>query len=212
MGTINCINSIGWKTAQLKAIETIKLQKIKRIELYYNNPATCNYCNTVLSYDKRKNKFCSHTCSAIKANSGYNRHSGTSVKNRTCLNCGISLLGKSCHAKFCCNACNVEYNAKISLNEWLTKGIFEAKMLTAYGRNYYLKDRGMKCEECGWDKINPTTGKSPLNVDHIDGDCTNNVPENIKLLCPSCHSLTPTYGSLNKGKSKRIKRYKLKSE
>lgn len=45
----------------------------------------------------------------------------------------------------------------------------------------------------------------PLEVHHIDGNCTNNKEENLQLLCPNCHSLTPNSGSLNKGNSKRYK-------
>lgn len=63
-----------------------------------------------------------------------------------------------------------------------------------------------KCEKCGWGEVNPYTGKIPLQVHHIDGDCTNNSEENLQLLCPNCHSLTETYGGLNKGNSKRTKR------
>jgi len=64
-----------------------------------------------------------------------------------------------------------------------------------------------KCEKCGWGEINPITNRIPLEVHHIDGDCTNNRIENLQLLCPNCHSLTSNFGSVNRGKSKR---YKLK--
>jgi 5-methylcytosine-specific restriction endonuclease McrA len=33
----------------------------------------------------------------------------------------------------------------------------------------------------------------------------NHNEKNLNLLCPNCHSLTPTYGSLNKGNG-RLKR------
>jgi 5-methylcytosine-specific restriction endonuclease McrA len=33
----------------------------------------------------------------------------------------------------------------------------------------------------------------PLELDHIDGDRRNNRDENLRLLCPNCHALTPTY-------------------
>ncbi|RNL74095.1 HNH endonuclease signature motif containing protein [Streptomyces sp. I6] len=33
----------------------------------------------------------------------------------------------------------------------------------------------------------------PLEVDHIDGDWRDNRPENLRLLCPNCHSATDTY-------------------
>ncbi len=33
----------------------------------------------------------------------------------------------------------------------------------------------------------------------MDGDWRNNAAHNLTLLCPSCHSLTPTYRALNRG-------------
>jgi len=62
---------------------------------------------------------------------------------------------------------------------------------------------GHKCSKCGWDKINPITGKRPLQVNHIDGDSSNSKKENLEVLCPNCHSLTHNYGSLNRGKGRK---------
>lgn len=41
----------------------------------------------------------------------------------------------------------------------------------------------------------------PLELDHIDGNSSNNNLENLRLLCPNCHALTPTYRGKNKRKS-----------
>lgn len=65
-------------------------------------------------------------------------------------------------------------------------------------RNFLVREANHKCSECGWNKVNPSTGNVPLEVDHIDGVSTNNSRDNLKVLCPNCHSLTPTYKSLNK--------------
>ncbi|MFC8102010.1 HNH endonuclease signature motif containing protein [Streptomyces sp. NPDC057363] len=42
----------------------------------------------------------------------------------------------------------------------------------------------------------------PLEVDHIDGDWRNNRIENLRLLCPNCHSTTDSY----RGRGKAITR------
>lgn len=60
--------------------------------------------------------------------------------------------------------------------------------------------RGQRCEQCGWDKVNPVSGRVPLHVDHITGDRSRNRPEELRLLCPNCHSLTPNYQHLNNPK------------
>ncbi|MFH8784861.1 HNH endonuclease signature motif containing protein [Streptomyces roseoverticillatus] len=40
----------------------------------------------------------------------------------------------------------------------------------------------------------------PLEVDHIDGDWRNNRIENLRLLCPNCHSTTDTYRGRGKAR------------
>lgn len=40
----------------------------------------------------------------------------------------------------------------------------------------------------------------PLELDHIDGDRTNNLIDNLRVLCPNCHALTDTYRGKNIGK------------
>lgn len=39
----------------------------------------------------------------------------------------------------------------------------------------------------------------PLELDHIDGNNQNNNLNNLQLLCPNCHALTPNYRGKNKG-------------
>ena len=47
-----------------------------------------------------------------------------------------------------------------------------------------------------------------MHIDHIDGDFANNEKENLRFLCPNCHSQTETFGSkrLKKEKNTKIKK------
>lgn len=77
-------------------------------------------------------------------------------------------------------------------------------------RSYLLEEAGYQCQdgrsECGnWSGYNPKSGRSCLTVDHIDGNCMNNSIENLKVMCPNCHSMTPTYGALNKGNGRAFR-------
>lgn len=56
------------------------------------------------------------------------------------------------------------------------------------------------CEICGWAQQAPD-GRIPLELDHINGDRHDNRLENLRILCPNCHSLQPTH----RGKNKRVK-------
>ena len=42
-----------------------------------------------------------------------------------------------------------------------------------------------------------------LHLDHIDGNPRNNVIENLRLLCPNCHSQTDTYCGKNYNRNKK---------
>lgn len=70
-------------------------------------------------------------------------------------------------------------------------------------QSYKLKKRlisvGLKheyCELCGWAKMSQD-GRIPLELDHINGNKTDNTIENLRILCPNCHSLQPTHRGLN---------------
>ena len=57
-----------------------------------------------------------------------------------------------------------------------------------------------RCALCGTEAV--WRGRPlPLEVDHVDGDWRNNRIENLRLLCPNCHSTTDSYRGRGKGRA-----------
>lgn len=73
----------------------------------------------------------------------------------------------------------LQYNGKFIINTRLRKMLNEAG----------LKEN--KCESCGL--IEWMDEPIPLELDHINGDNEDRRLENLRVLCPNCHALTPTY-------------------
>jgi hypothetical protein len=147
-------------------------------------------------------KFCSQNCSASFNNKLRKRKAYSENKRNKCLNCKNIVKNKFCNSK-----CHGEYRRKI-----IFKKIENGDINIYFGsyKNYLISKFGEKCMECGWDKVNPFSKKIPIELEHIDGNSENNKLENLKLLCPNCHSLTSTYKALNKGNGryKRMEKYK----
>lgn len=69
------------------------------------------------------------------------------------------------------------------------------KVLRGYVERHHVIS--YKCSVCGCDG-HWQNGTISLELDHIDGDNTNNEIENLRYLCPNCHALTNTYRGKNK--------------
>ena len=73
----------------------------------------------------------------------------------------------------------------------------DANIITDKIRKKLLRE-GLKqyvCERCG--NTQWMNQPIPLEVHHIDGNKNNNELNNLQLLCPNCHALTPTYRGKN---------------
>lgn len=87
-------------------------------------------------------------------------------------------------------------------NDRLLATPFDMIISTERKRKRVILDQDGKCARCGIDKWN---GKQiVLELDHINGDRSDNSRQNLECLCPNCHSQTPTWRGRNVNKSVRI--------
>lgn len=171
--------------------------------------------NTDCTRSTSNPKYCSRKCAVTVNNQNQRRN--TSASPRKCTWCGS--LTPTLVIHYCNEQCRVamedkrirdrdyrrirknsETDAKVYAI-WSTgdvQGLVSREgFLTVAARRLLLRVRGAACEICDWSEVHPITGNVPVTVDHIDGDAANNLLENLRVLCPNCHSLTATYGSLN---------------
>jgi len=108
--------------------------------------------------------------------------------------------------QFCSNKCQGEFKSKLLTTQWLNNKISplnQNNTLKPWARKYLFEKSNNKCSLCGWNQINKFSQKIPLETDHIDGNHNNNKINNLRVLCPNCHSLTPTYKNANKGHGRK---------
>lgn len=182
-------------------------------EAYERSPKACDACCEVLSYElfkaDPKRRFCNRSCAAsVTANRLGTGTKGYATRGLTCLGCNQKYDGRG-GSYYHSNECRIEHRKSILVKKWLAgevSGSGATGNIRSPLRNYVLEQAGHKCSDCGWHRVHPKTGKVPVQIDHIDGNSTNNVLSNLRVLCPNCHSLTLTYGSLNNGNGRDARR------
>lgn len=119
-----------------------------------------------------------------------------------CINCEAPLIRYGINIKYCSNSCQHTYQNNLFIKRWLhgeeTGCVGKTLQLSKPIKRWLKESRGSACEVCSWDGKHPIDGKSLTEIDHVDGDASNNRPENLKILCPNCHSMTTTFRARNK--------------
>lgn len=84
----------------------------------------------------------------------------------------------------------------------ITSGLFDGCNFTPRVKELFSKtERGKnyQCEFCGNKGIH-NESKLVLELDHINGRRTDNQENNLRWLCPNCHSQTSTYCGRNRAR------------
>ena len=116
---------------------------------------------------------------------------------KTCGACGKRMPPQK--KKFCSSSCHALSRKKAYIASWIAG---EVSGSTKYGtsdfvRNYLIQKQKGRCADCK----RKTWRKKPitLELEHADGRWKNNSPGNLRMICPNCHSQTPTFKAKNKG-------------
>ena len=157
----------------------------------------CCVCGKPLP--RKKKKYCSKKCQ---------KQVEQEFCEIKCENCGKIFKGRQ-GRKYCSNRCSSEHRKEKLIDDWKNgKHIISEKSdFPESIRNYILENAGYKCENCGFEGYNKKSGRTILQIHHIDGDSNNNNENNLIVLCPNCHAMTENYMGLNRGHSGRKKRY-----
>lgn len=133
------------------------------------------------------------------------------MKVYNCLSCNKECQSNNRNKnKYCGASCQHEYQNSLKVQKWLLTGIIVRVGTANWVKKYLFKEQDGKCNHC---KNEFWMGK-PINLEleHIDGNSENNKRENLELICPNCHSYTPTYKALNKGNGRQARREKYKNK
>ena len=155
----------------------------------------CQFCKEVLTTIYGSGRFCSKKCACAFSTSSKRKDINQKVSNKLK---GRKISTTGFHVGF-------DVRRKIFTEEERLKGSISnsknrEKERHAIPFNELKPKRKFKRvkeeqnHKCLWCKNSNWNGKKiTLEIDHIDGNTNNNIRENLRALCPNCHSQTNTW-------------------
>lgn len=164
---------------------------------HYISTLICKFeeCNKEFDTFLMYKKFCSSFCRKKYFTKLYSKE--TSICQ--CGNkCGIN--------KQKCHDCVLEEIREHKINSWKngTWAGGSERHLSKIIREYLLELYNFSCSVCGFNEKHPIDNAPVVEIDHIDGNGANHRPENLTVLCPNHHALTPTYRNRNHGNGRKV--------
>lgn len=177
--------------------------QVRRDKAIVKNTKPCEECGKLFHNKDARIIRCSRSCGVAYSN----RTDPKRKKVNKPHECGVEgCVSQSERVRgevyLCSKECRYIYNVQ----EWLAGRESGSNKYTykAFVKQYLLETYGYRCVLCNICDTRPEVVEV-LQLDHIDGHWDNNSPGNVRMLCPTCHALTETYGAKNKGKGRTWK-------
>lgn len=156
----------------------------------------CLQCQKSFKQKALNHKYCSADC----------RNTFLNGSPDNCPNCDAHITVNS--ESGLCGNCRMTVEKEAKIQSWLAghwRGGTDIR-LSRVIRLYLLEQADYTCTtvNCGFNTPHPSDGKTVLEIDHADGDGSNHAPSNLRVLCPNCHSLTPSYRGRNAGHGRNV--------
>lgn len=207
------VNNVGMPKRKLEGSCSVCKEPISSSRTYCDDHVPASpYYKTVLE-KVCKNERCGLTFKTItkhrifctdKCRTSYLQKLPTKDPSRStiCSSCGNTKSKMSKH----CKDCWIDEFRKEKIQSWLD-GTWRGGSdngLSDTIRFHLLEEANYTCVRpgCGFNTMHPSDGKPVLEVNHIDGNGENHSPSNLEVICPNCHSLTPSYRGRNAGKGR----------
>ncbi len=170
----------------------------------------CEECGSeFIVHDSKEavKRFCNRSCSATFNNKKFPKRVKDESSKSSCVRCGKVRYGSKLDA---CPECMTH----IKIDRWLSGEWDGAQpksgLLSNIIRNHLIQQADNYCqgESCLLKGVqfptHPSDNRSILEIDHINGNGEDHSPGNLRVLCPTCHTLTPTYRARNIGNGRKV--------